>query len=149
MRRSTANAPQATRAPATPSAVMPRGATARRATGTSAGPEHAQYAGNIATDLAPIPESPTLEGNAPGVVVASHLGSNPSTIVGESFLPEDAAGSPVVRRFVVEKEKNISHHGIRSILREGKEIDENNYDITSLQKQGVKLREITERSAEG
>lgn len=143
-RRSTATAPKATRAPAQPTSVIPRAATARRA---SAGPEHAQYSGNIATDLAPIPESPTLEGHAPGVVSSSHLGSNPAAIVSESFRPEDAEGSPVVRRFLVLAEKNISHSGVRSILREGKEIDENNYDIGSLQRQGVKLREITEQAA--
>ncbi len=137
MRRSTA-APQATRTPApnVPRSAVPRAAQARRAE-----PEIAQYEGNIATDLAPIAESPGVAGK----VVASHLGSNAPEVVATAVNPGDAEGSPVVRRFMVEKEKNISHNGIRSILREGKEIDENNYDIASLVRQGVKLKEITEQ----
>lgn len=148
MRRATTAAPQATRTPAAnvPRSAVPRAATSRRAGSEQ---EHVQYSGNIATDLAPIPESPTLAGGAPGVVASSHLGSNPAVVVATAVNPEDIEASPTVRRFVVEKEKNISHHGVRSILREGKEIDESNYDINSLLKQGVKLREITEQLAEG
>ena len=134
MRRATTGSPQAVRSPAPASAVgVPRAATARRAQ------EHAEYHGNAATDLAPIAESPEKT----NVVNASHLGSNPAEVIAVAVDPNENADSPTVRRFVVEKEKNISQNGIRSILREGKEIDELNYDIVALQKQGVKLREIT------
>ncbi len=89
------------------------------------------------SDLAPIPEA-----TAKNAVAASHLGSNSPDVVSTSFDEAAALESPPVRKFRVETEKNISHNGIRSILRQGKEIDENNYDIAALLKQGVKLVEI-------
>lgn len=138
MSRKSQVAPQATRAPAQPSSVAPRSSVPRAATARRTS-EQADYAGNIATDLAPI--APSAE--KAGVLTASHLGSNAPDIVASAVDVEASEDSPVVRKYRVEAEKNISHNGIRSILRAGKEIDENNYDINLLKKQGVKLTDIT------
>ncbi len=96
------------------------------------------------SDLAPI--APSAE--KANTLTASHLGSNAPEIVASAVDPEELAASPTVRRYLVEAEKNISHNGIRSILRAGKEIDESNYNIEQLRKQGVKLTEIVQ-AAEG
>lgn len=89
------------------------------------------------SDLAPIPEAAKTD-----TVAASHLGSNAPEVVASAVDESAALDSPPVRRYIVDVEKNVSHNGIRSILRQGKEIDENNYDIAALKKQGVKLTEI-------
>jgi len=51
---------------------------------------------------------------------------------------------PKNRRFRVIKGGNISTGGVRATLREGKELDERNYDIRNLVRQGIRLEEITD-----
>lgn len=69
------------------------------------------------------------------------LGVTNPVMVGSS---EEEA--PKVRVYRVEAEKSIVDRtsGARTKLREGKEITSQHYDIRDLQRQGVKLRDITD-----
>jgi hypothetical protein len=63
-----------------------------------------------------------------------------------SVMPKDppppAADAKKVRRFRVTKGGTVSTNGYRATLKEGKELDDLNYDIRSLATQGIHLEEI-------
>lgn len=56
--------------------------------------------------------------------------------------PDAEQIGPVKRFFVVTRGGTAQVSGFRTRLREGKEIDNVNYDIRALQRQGIRLSEI-------
>lgn len=84
---------------------------------------------------------PIADKEVPSVeeVAAKALGQPRSAVDGA---PDDIEG-PTVRRFVVMKGGVAQVGGFRARLKEGKEIDTLNYNIRDLQRQGIRLREIT------
>ncbi len=95
----------------------------------------------------PITSLPDLpKGNGPDkMVVSSNLGSNPGGEPVMSVIDEDAPASPPIPKYIVEneKEKNVSGHGYRFVIRPGKVVDATNYDLAELRRQGIKLRELS------
>jgi len=60
--------------------------------------------------------------------------------VSSAVTAADAARpSPPIQRFRVQRERRIMHHGSMTVLREGKVLDELNYNIQELRNQGVEL----------
>jgi hypothetical protein len=83
-------------------------------------------------------------------VVRSALDGPPARTSSGVAIPRSQGVSnedvPPARMFRVEAEKTIVDRtsGARTKLREGKEISSAHYDIRDLQRQGVKLRDITD-----
>lgn len=99
------------------------------------------FGGSIA-ELTPIADQ------APGIdqtTTSGNLGSVPG---GEPIFSsvdiEDNASEPRAKKFLVLADRQLSQKGQRFTLRAGKIIDEANYDIPLLRRQGVKLRPYQE-----
>lgn len=72
-----------------------------------------------------------------GAIVADAVAARATTAVPTAEIRK-------ARRFVVRKGGMISATGYRTMMREGKEIDDLNYDIRSLAQQGILLEEVLE-----
>jgi hypothetical protein len=86
-----------------------------------------------------IPEGPRATptgGNRDGVVVASA-----QTHAAESA--PDAEPMPAPKRFIVEAHHQVQYGGVLSLFRAGKIVDDSNFDLDNLRRQGVRLRQLS------
>lgn len=54
----------------------------------------------------------------------------------------DAPPPPEVKRYRVLNEITIMSHGCKTLMRTGKEVDDVSYDISNLERQGVRLQPL-------
>ncbi len=106
---------------------------------------HAEYSGTSVSSLLnrdlPIAEKHDAIASSPNL--ARGVGGDP--VVSAVDIDSLEAAPRVVKRYRVlgDKPKNVSGPGYRFNLNPGKELDEANFDIPGLRRQGVKLEEIT------
>jgi hypothetical protein len=91
---------------------------------------------------------PQILGGADGAPIqgaATHI-STPGQVTRSSIREDrvDADGEiPIVKRYRVMQARQVLYNGIQVPMREGKEFTEYEYDVQLLQRQGLRLQEIT------
>ena len=106
-------------------------------------PPRAGSAPGAAQNVVTTPRGETAEvlSNAPvGRVDAEDVGQRDGLVRGSAVDPE--APPPVVDRYAVLRDCQFTHNGFRVKLTAGKTIDNLNYDVKHLARQGVKLRKL-------
>lgn len=104
--------------------------------------ETAQYGGPRIETLPPIPEAetfdtPVVTPDVPIITQAYDAGS--------AVDPEEIIEAPRAKRYTVTHGGLISDpSGFRVRMHEGKVVDDHNYDIARLRKQGIKLEPLLE-----
>jgi hypothetical protein len=88
-------------------------------------------------------ERPPQPGGALGVV--QEVTADPTKPVASAARPPpvDAPPPPPVRRYRVEAHKQVLYSGSMVAMRPGKVLEESQYDIDLLRRQGLQLKEIT------
>ena len=86
----------------------------------------------------------TMPGGAAGV--PQSVTANTATVKATTPLARGAAG-PKPKRWRVLNGGLIVHGGMKTVLRAGKEIDDSNYDLRMLRKQGIRLEEIVDEES--
>lgn len=104
------------------------------------------------TETAEHDEKTPLEGGSSGVLPdAGPGGGIPGRVVGSAAREPDpdAPPPPPVKKYMVEGNRgnlpgyHVQEHGVLTLIRTGRVVDDVNFDIDGLRRQGVRLREMT------
>lgn len=102
-----------------------------------------------ATATAEHEEQTPMEGGSAGIPAEPHKASfipGEATATSARAPDPEAPPSPTVNRYMVENAGHMGKHvlmnGYKSLFKDGKVVDDLNYDIEALRQQGVKLRPI-------
>ena len=93
-------------------------------------------------------EQTPMEGGSAGVIVSEYKAiANSGHTTATAYRPpaEDAPPPPLVRRYIVENAgsgKSVLLNGYKALFKDGKVVDDVNYNIDGLKQQGVRLREL-------
>lgn len=117
---------------------MARNLQAQAASNGSAQSDEQQTSGDQKKDK----KRPDLPGGALGMLAKLPPLVPQSPVMEPVVSKEQADAGPKVQQYRVMEDARYSVHGHVTTLRKGKLIDERNYDIEKVKKQGIKLEEV-------